>query len=189
MQAAGVWKATEGGGGPRRKGDSRCWSSGRSGVSGAARLTAEACTRRGAARPGGGGQGTPDCAQVVAARCAGCSFAGAAPSGAAGDAARQLLRPGLLGKCVRVYVRLLPCSSPCAACTPLARSCVCSARPPARRVCAATQLARGPRPPGRGPGRKSLPTRRARGGGGGASAIRLLLLRMSETWCPQGPLA
>lgn len=101
--------------------------------------------------------------------------------GAAGGAARQLLRPGRLGRGVRVYVRSPPRSprlrgphrQPAAACAA-----------PARRVCAATQLARGPRPPGRGPGRKTFPSRPARRGVG--SGIRLLLHRR-ETWCRRGP--
>lgn len=104
--------------------------------------------------------------------------------GTAGGAARQLLRPGRPGRGVRVYVRSPPRSprvrgphrQPAAACAP-----------PARRVCAATQLARGPRPPGRGPGRTPLPpcrpvpSRRV----GGRAGIRLLL-PPRETWCPQG---
>lgn len=50
-----------------------------------ARRAAEACTRRGAARPGGGGgPATRGCAQAVAAGRAGCSCAGAAGSGGAG---------------------------------------------------------------------------------------------------------
>lgn len=104
--------------------------------------------------------------------------------GAAGGAARQLLRPGRPGRGVRVYVRSPPRSprlrgphrrpaAPCAA--------------PARRVCAATQLARGPRPPGRGPGRKTLSSRLARRGGGGGDSVLRLLLRRRETWCPGGP--
>lgn len=89
---------------------------------------------------------------------------------------------------MRVYVRLQPCRPPLGGPHPRPAA-ACAA--PTRRVCAATQLARGSRPPGRGPGRKTLPTRGARGGGsgggGGGSGIRRLFLRLSETWCPQGP--
>lgn len=99
--------------------------------------------------------------------------------GTAGGAARQLLRPGRPGRGVRVYVRSPP-RSPRVRGPHSRPAAVCAS--PARRVCAATQLARGPRPPGRGPGRKALPSRLARG----RSGIRLLL-RRRETWCPQGP--
>ena len=74
-----------------------------------ARPAAEACTRRGAARPGGGGPGTRGCAQAVAAGRAGCSSAGAARSGGAGQlGARRVNFCGLGGRggvCVCTCVR------------------------------------------------------------------------------------
>lgn len=59
---------------------------------------------------------------------------------------------------------------------------MCSANPPP--CLCSYAAARGPSPPGRGPGRKTLPIR---GPGGSSSGAQLLLLRLSETWCPQGP--
>lgn len=88
--------------------------------------------------------------------------------GATGGAAWQLLLPerpwggGRLCTCVcRPAARPLggPHPPPASACAE-----------PTRRVCAATQLARGPRPPRRGPGRKTLPSHPARGGSGGSSS-------------------
>ncbi|XP_004399482.1 PREDICTED: uncharacterized protein LOC101364681 [Odobenus rosmarus divergens] len=76
---------------------------------GTADVGARACTRRGAARPGGGGPGTPGCAQAVAAGRAGCSSAGAAGSGGAGlRGARRVNFCGLGGQggvCVCTCVR------------------------------------------------------------------------------------
>lgn len=93
-----------------------------------------------------------------------------------------------LGNCVRGCAWVwtcVGCSAARPSVTPPLSAAACAA-PTRRRVCAATQLARGPGPPGRGPGRKTLPIREA-GGGGGGSGTRLLLLRLSETWCLQGP--
>lgn len=140
--------------------------------------------------PWRGGHGIPGCVQAVAAGRAGLQRCRRLPErgrGAAGGAARQLLRPGRLRYCVRGCAWVWTCVGSSAAGGPslagtLRPAAACAA--PTSRVCAATQLARGPRPPGLGQGRTTLPTHWARGGGG--SGTEQLLLRLSETWCPQG---
>lgn len=119
--------------------------------------------RRRARFGGGHGQGTPGCARAeAAAGRAGCRSAGAARSAGAGR--RQLLRPGRRGKRARVHASAAPPRAPPRPAPPgPAEACAAQTR----GVCAATQFARGPRPPGRGPGRKTLPSRRAHGGGRG----------------------
>lgn len=131
---------------------------------GAAGSAAEACTRRGAARPGVAAEPPPAACKRwrLGARDAALQ---ARPGAGARGAARQLLRPGQLCAwvCVGVDMRGLLGSPPLV--TPPPTAAAACAAPTRRRVCAATQLARGPGPPGRGPGRKTLPIREAGGGG------------------------
>lgn len=147
VQAAGVQEATEGCG-PRRKGDSRGPSSGRSGVSGLH-------SRRPRPARGGGSEETLAARKrwLLAPRAAALQARpGARVRGHRGRHAPTSKAWAAVGAgaCERAW----------AARSPLPRgphpapAAACAAQP--HRVCAATQLARGPRPPGRGPGRKTL---------------------------------
>jgi hypothetical protein len=164
VQAAGVPEATEGGG-PGRKGglprpelrqESGKW---RCPVVGRGLHTAESS------------KGTSGGAQAVTARPAGCSSAGAALSrGARPRGPPRANFCGLGGGesgCVWTCVgrRNPPPRGPHS--VPAAAG---AAQP--RRVCAATQLARGPRPPRRGPDWKTLPSLPARGCSSSAGAKR-----------------
>lgn len=153
-------------------------------VSGAAGSAAEACTRRGAARPGAA-------AKVPPAACkrwrlgAGAAALQARPGAGARGAARQLLRPGQL--CAWVWT--------CVGCS-AARPSVTHKLPPPPQLRVQRQPAAvfvqlrnsraAPVHPGAAPAGKPSPSARL-GGGGGGSGARLLLLRLSETWCLQGP--
>lgn len=159
-------------------------------VSGAAGSAAEACTRRGAARPGAAAKGPPAACKRwrLGARAAALQArprAGARGCGGRGVSTSAAWATERVRGCAWVWtcVGRSP-ARPSVVRTPTPPSVAACAAPTHLRVCAATQLARGPGPPGRGPGRKTLPIR---GAGGGASGTRLLLLGLSETWCPQGP--
>lgn len=121
MQAAGAWEATEGGG-PRRKGDSRCRSSGRSRVSGAVGPAAEACTRLGAEPGLAAAAKGPRAARKqwrLGARAAALQArpgAGARSHGGRGVATSAARAAVGGGACVRAFAALPP--APSAARTP-----------------------------------------------------------------------
>lgn len=129
-------------------------------VSEAARSAAEACTRRGAARPGAAAEGSQAACKQRRLGAQAAPPQARPRAGARGcrGAARQLLRPGRLRGRMRVCAWVWTCvgragASPCVARTPPGCSCVCSADQP----CLCSYAARARPPPTRARPRQENP--------------------------------
>lgn len=156
-------------------------SSCQSGVSRAAESVAKACTRQGQRGHLGG-------AQAVAARPSGSSSAGAARNGIEGPRGPPRANfCGLSSGGVGARGRAWAVGGPPSRGPRPPPAAACAAQP--RRVCAATQLACGPRPPecSRGPGRHRKSVLACRPAAASWEHHCFLLpLRPGETWCLQG---